>query len=246
MKLVPKITLITLFSISAIFGLAANKASAASHTVVNRISIQGTGVVITAPDIAYINIGVSNQAKTAREALDKNNLAMNNIVDLLSFAQVENSDIQTSNFSINPRYDRSQNNGQLPKIIGYETFNTLNITIRDLDGLGDILDKVVTSGSNRIDNIRFAVANPQPLQDQARALAAKDALRRAQIYATTLGFELGNIVSITEGSSRSTPRAEAFMPQGAMMMDSMAKSTPIEAGEQAITSNVNIVWVINQ
>ncbi|MCJ8324485.1 MAG: SIMPL domain-containing protein [Rhizobiales bacterium] len=246
MKLVPKITLITLFSISAIFGLAANKASAASHTVVNRISIQGTGVVITAPDIAYINIGVSNQAKTAREALDKNNLAMNNIVDLLSFAQVENSDIQTSNFSINPRYDRSQNNGQLPKIIGYETFNTLNITIRDLDGLGDILDQVVTSGSNRIDNIRFAVANPQPLQDQARALAAKDALRRAQIYATTLGFELGNIVSITEGSSRSTPRAEAFMPQGAMMMDSMAKSTPIEAGEQAITSNVNIVWVINQ
>lgn len=246
MKLTPKFTLIALFSITAILGLAANSAAAASHTTVNTISIQGTGMVITAPDIAYINIGVSSQAETARDALDKNNLAMNNIVDLLGFAQVENSDIQTSNFSINPRYDRSQNNGQLPKIIGYETFNTLNITIRDLDGLGNILDKVVTSGSNRVNNIRFAVANPQPLQDQARALAAKDALRRAQIYADTLGFELGNIVSISEGGSRSTPRAEAYMPQGAMMMDAMAKSTPIEAGEQAITSNVNIIWVINQ
>lgn len=211
------------------------------------ISIQGTGIVTSAPDIAYINLGVNSSAQTARVALDKNNKAMNNIINAIKKIQVETKDIQTSNFSINPRYNRIQNQEGLPEIIGYEVFNNLGITIRNLDNLGPILDKVVTLGSNRINNIQFAIAKPGPLEDQARALAAKDAKRRAEIYAATLGFNLGKIVEITEGRARNQPLMQAKMERGAMMMDAAPSgSAPIEAGQQAITSTVTVVWNIEQ
>lgn len=211
------------------------------------ISIQGTGIITSAPDIAYINLGVNSDAQTARIALDKNNKAMNNIINAIKKIEVENKDIQTSNFSINPRYNRVQNQQGLPEIIGYKVFNNLNITIRNLDDLGAILDKVVTLGSNRINNIQFAIANPQPLEDQARALAAKDAKRRAEIYAATLGFNLGKIIEISEGTSYNQPVMQAKMERGAMMMDAVVSSSaPIEAGQQAITSNVTVVWNIEQ
>ena len=216
-------------------------------TFAETISIQGTGIVTSAPDIAYINLGVNSSAQTARVALDKNNKAMNNIINAIKKIEVENKDIQTSNFSINPRYNRVQNQEGLPEIIGYEVFNNLNITIRNLDELGAILDKVVTLGSNRINNIQFAIANPQPLEDQARALAAKDAKRRAEIYAATLGFNLGKIIEITEGRARNQPIIQAKLERGTMMMDASApNSAPIEAGEQAITSNVTVIWNIEQ
>ena len=218
-----------------------------SPSFAETISIRGTGIVTSAPDIAYINLGVNSSAQTARIALDKNNKAMNNIINAIKKIQVENKDIQTSNFSINPRYNRKNNLEGLPQIIGYEVFNNLSITIRNLDNLGPILDKVVTLGSNRINNIQFSISNPQPLEDQARALAAKDAKRRAEIYASTLGFNLGKIVEITEGVARNQPIMQAKMARGAMMMEAATdQSAPIEAGEQAITSNVTVVWNIEQ
>lgn len=216
-------------------------------TFAETISIQGTGIVTSAPDIAYINLGVNSSAQTARVALDKNNKAMNNIITAIKKIEVESKDIQTSNFSINPRYNRIQKQEGLPEIIGYEVFNNLNITIRNLDDLGAILDQVVTLGSNRINNIQFAIAKPQPLEDQARALAAEDAKRRAEIYADTLGFNLGKIIEITEGRARNQPLMQAKMERGAMMMDAaVSQSAPIEAGQQAITSSVTVIWDIEQ
>lgn len=230
---------------SIITAIAISLASIAP-TFAETISIQGTGIITTAPDIAYISLGVNSNAATARIALDKNTKAMNNIITAIKKADVKNADIQTSNFSINPRYNRAKKNNQMPEVIGYEVFNNLSITIRDLDELGAILGRVVTLGSNRINNIRFAVSNPQPLEDKARALAAKDAKRHAEIYANTLGFNLGKIITISEGNARKFPVAESMQMRGAMMMDSPMSEAPIEAGEQAISSNVTVTWEIEQ
>lgn len=217
-----------------------------SPALAQTISIKGTGIITSAPDIAHINIGVSSNAATARIALDKNTKAMSNIINALTKSDVEGKDIQTSNFSINPRYNQKRDNNQLPAVIGYEVFNTLDIKITNLESLGNILDQVVTLGSNRINNIRFGIAKPMPLEDKARALAANDAKRRAEIYAQTLGFSLGKIISINEGVSRNQPYQNVMMKRG-MVMDAMESSAaPIEAGEQAITSNVNITWEIKQ
>lgn len=217
--------------------------SVLTPTFADTITIQGTGVVTTAPDIAYINLGVNSNAKTARTALDKNNKAMNNIIVAIKKAGIENRDIQTSNFSINPSYRNTKSNGNQTEITSYNVYNTLNITIRDLDKLGPILDKVVTLGSNRVNNIQFSISNPQPLKDKARAVAAKDAKRRAQIYANALGINIGKIIEITENNSGSG----IYNDHATIMRKaSLSASTPIEAGEQSVSASVTVTWEIKQ
>ncbi len=209
------------------------------------ITIRGTGIVKSIPDIAFINIGVNSDAATARIALDKNTKAMNNIINALLKLEIKKSDIQTSNFSINTIYNPTRENIQLPETIGYNVHNSLNISVLNLDNLGMILDKVVTLGSNRISNIRFATADSLPLEDQARKLAAKDAKRRAELYAATLGFSLGKIISINEGDSQSDP-ASNNLHRGMRMEANLTTDAPIEAGEQTTKNNVTISWEINQ
>jgi len=57
---------------------------------------------------------------------------------------IESRDLQTSDFSIEPRYSQPQPGREaefVPRIIGYAVRNTLTVRIRDLDQTGALLDK---------------------------------------------------------------------------------------------------------
>jgi uncharacterized protein len=206
---------------------------------VNRmISITGHGEVRATPDIAIITMGVLSSAATAREALDINTKSMTDLMSALKSANIEPKDIMTSNFNVAPRYDYGQNNGQPPKLAGYDVSNNVTVILRKIDGVGDVLDKAVTSGSNQINGISFAVANPLATTDEARKLAVKDATRKAQLYATSATVNLGNIVSISEGGGNYQPP----VPMQAKMMAADSAPVPIAQGEQVISAEVNITW----
>ena len=121
-----------------------------------------------APDLAVITLGVMNSAATAREALDANNAAMNSVMAGLKSAGIAPNDMQTSNFTISPRYDFGQDNRQPPRVVAYDVSNTVTITVRKLDTLGAVLDQTVSQGSNQINGIMFSASDPGPAQDEAR------------------------------------------------------------------------------
>lgn len=226
---------------AALFFTTLSPTFAEDIKIIRSISISGHGEVRAVPDLALVNLGVVSSATTAREALDANTKAMTDLMAALKTANVENKDIATSNFSVNPRYDYGQSNGQPPKLAGYDVANTVSVVVRKLDGMGDILDKAVSSGSNQINGISFSIANSQSAMDQARAEAVKDAKRKAELYAAAATFTLGNIVSLNEGGGYQPP----VVMQGKMMAaDSASAPVPIAQGEQVVAVDVNIVWEI--
>ncbi|MDO9126643.1 MAG: SIMPL domain-containing protein, partial [Parvibaculum sp.] len=192
---------------------------------------------------AYISTGVVTEGKTAAEALAANTKAMAEVFAGLKDAGIAEKDMQTSQFSVYPVYEQQepQRQPQTPKIGGYRVQNQLTVTVRDLAALGGILDKVVSLGSNQMNGINFSIDKPEPLLDEARKDAVKDALRKAKLYAGAAGVSLGQIVSISENGSG--------MPQPYyakdMMMRAEASSVPVAAGEQTITASVNLVIKID-
>src|SRR5204863_598242 len=72
------------------------------------ISVTGDGESSIAPDMAVVNLAVVKQAKTAREALDENNKAMNDVLAALKSGGIAERDLQTSGFSIQPQYNYPQ------------------------------------------------------------------------------------------------------------------------------------------
>lgn len=208
------------------------------------ISINGIGEVSAAPDTAFITSGVTTQGATAREALDANTKAMAELIATLKESGIEARDIQTSGFSVNPNYvysdARDANGYQLPpKITGYQVFNTVNVRVREMAKLGGVLDKAVTVGANTINGVSFAVADPSALYDEARKLAFADARRKAELYATAAGEDLGGLRNISESQNFNQP------PQPYMMRavaDSAAGAVPVEGGELSFQINVQVTW----
>jgi uncharacterized protein YggE len=207
------------------------------------ISIEGHGEVTATPDTAYVTSGVTTQGATAREALDANNAAMTELIAALKAAGVEERDIQTSGFSVQPNYvytdARDQNGYTLPpKINGYQVYNTVNVRIRALDSLGAVLDRAVTVGANTINGVSFSVADPSKLLDEARRLAFADALAKARLYTDAARVDLEAIKSISETQNYGQPQPY-MMREAAMSADA---AVPVQTGELTFAINVSVTW----
>lgn len=206
--------------------------------------LSGEGSASATPDIAVLQSGVVSQSKTAREALDANTAAMQKLVDSLKAAGIEAKDIQTSGFSVQPRYVYSnpRNNGEQepPRIVGYEVRNNLTVTVRDLSKLGAILDSAVTEGSNQINGLSFDISDKAALLNEARKKAYADAKARADLYAEAAGVKLGRLRELSEQGGAFPP------PRPMMRMEAQAAKAdvPIERGEQEIQVNITATWEI--
>jgi uncharacterized protein len=210
------------------------------------IAVEGRGEVTASPDTAYINSGVTTQGATAREALDANTAAMNQLMETLKTAGIEARDIQTSGFSVQPNYvytDARDANGYTlpPKINGYQVFNTVTVRVRALDQLGTILDQSVSVGANTINGITFDVADPSKLLDEARTKAFADAQAKARLYADTARVDLESIRSISEVQNYGQPQPYMMRQEAAADMSAV----PVATGELTFSINVQVTWAID-
>ena len=223
-----------LIAISAI----APNAQAKDHK--RTISLSATGTVNAKPDTAHISTGVVSDSEAARTALEVNSAAMKRIISELKKQGLKEEDIQTTNFSVSPRYQRFKDN-RPPQLIGYRVNNSVRIRVKDLAKLGAILDTVVTLGSNQIGGISFSVSKADEFRDKARADAMRRAIAKAELYADAAGIELGEIISIRESSSFAQPR-RSFARAA---IKSAAEAVPIEAGEQSLRVRIDVSWELD-
>lgn len=214
------------------------------------LSVTGNGRVSAAPDVAEINLGVVAQAATARDALRANNESMARLMAMLTERGVAAKDIQTTSINVNPQYSqppqgapgRVSNEPFVPKIVGYNVSNSVQVTSRNLEKLGELLDSLVQAGANQMNGISFRIDQPEKLLDQARKGAVADARRKAQIMAGEAGVVLGRPLRISESSS---PSPQPMM-RGRMMFAAAAESVPVAGGEQELNVSVTIVYELKE
>ena len=213
------------------------------------ISVSGTGTTSVAPDMAIVSFGVLREGKTAREALTKNNKAMEKVLASMKAQGIEDKDLQTSNFNIQPRYQyfRPDKDGHQkpPKIVGYVVSNNLTVRVRNMENVGEILDLVVSLGVNSGGNIQFTNHDKKAILEKARIAAVKDARSKAKILTETAGAGLGKIISISENSNQPHPRPIAHA-RAAKFESAADAAVPIASGENSYNVHVNITWEIAQ
>ncbi|MFC0240605.1 SIMPL domain-containing protein [Rhodopseudomonas telluris] len=200
------------------------------------ITVTGEAHKSVAPDIAQIEAGVSNVAKTARSAAEANNMAMGKVLLELKNANLDAKDIQTSRLSIQPQYASSNRPGPT-EINGYLASNMVTVQVRDTARVASLIDTLVQAGANEIRGISFRVADPSKVLDDVRAEAVADARRKAEIYARAAGVTLGAPLVITEDTQPGP------MPMRKMVMAQSA-SAAIAPGEETLGVTVLVSWAI--
>ncbi len=120
--------------------------------------------------------------------------------------------------------------------------NTVNVTVRKLSSLGDLLDAVVKVGANNVNNVQFDVADKTQALNQARAQAVKDAQNQAQELATEAGLTLGPVQNISFVNNIPLPMMDTFGKGGGGV--AAAASVPVQSGQLTLSVNVDITYEI--
>lgn len=203
------------------------------------LAVTGSGEVAAEPDIGLIQVGVTTEAREATQALSANSARMTALFEALATRDIDDRDVQTSNFNISPIFSRPERSSQeTPRVVGYRVDNQVSIKVRDLDAFGEILDELVSTGANTIQNIRFAVDEPQALLDEARTLAMGDARRKADLLAAAGGFRIGRILEVRENAGGPGPQfSRGFIAAS-------AEAVPIASGELTFTATIFVSYEI--
>lgn len=220
--------------------VAAQDATPISSGNVATVSVSGIGSVSVSPDTASVQLGVTVTDTTLADAQAAASTQMEAVIAALEAAGVEDKDIQTSSYyvSVVQNYD---SNGNPSEVVSFQVQNMVNVIIRDIAKVGDVLDGAVAAGANTIYGVNFYVDDATAAASQARTLAVEDARQRAEELAAAAGKTLGDVVSITEGYSA----GPIYGRGGAGMAEAAAPSTPIQAGMTTIEISVTVVYELN-
>jgi uncharacterized protein YggE len=194
------------------------------------ITVTGDGTVDATPDRASFDFGVTSQAGTAGEALNRNASQARAIVDALKKAGIDSADIQTTQVSLWPQ---TSSNGT--EIVGYQASNSVHVTA-GLSRSGALVDAAVGAGANNVDGPNLDTADKSSLYNEALRNALGEAKGKAQAIAEGAGLTLGPVVKVSEGVA--TPPVPMF----AQDKVAAASSVPIEAGTQQIQASVTVTY----
>jgi uncharacterized protein len=202
------------------------------------ITISASGKVTVVPDVARVNLGITTTKGTVKAARGSAAQTMTAIIAAIKGLGVADADIQTTNLSLYPQYG----SGSTPKVVGYQISEQVQVTVRDLDKAGDVVDAATAKGATDVNGISFELADPVKAQNDARASAVTAARTSAQAMAGAANVSLGAVVSITDSSSPSPTFYGYGAQKGAAVPDA---ATPVQPGTQDLTATVTVIFEID-
>ncbi|WP_410013587.1 oxidative stress defense protein [Sodalis sp. RH24] len=184
----------------------------------------GTSSVEATPDIATLTIEVSISSKDAADAKKQVDARVAQYFDFLNKNGIENKDIDAANLRTQPEYDFLKTGESVLK--GYRAVRQVQVTLRQLDKLNELLDGALKSGLNEIRSVELGVANPDAYRDRARNKAIENATSQARSLAEGFKATLGPIFSIRYhvANYQPVPVARMFKTNEAMSQTDAAQT----------------------
>lgn len=214
----------------------------------NTISVSGQGEVVAKPDLVIINFSVISEAKTVNNAMQENSQKMNAIINFMKENGIEERDLRTIAFRIEPRYEWHNNEiirerKERRVLVGYEIIQSLEVRIRNMEKIGTVIQGATNFGANQVGSLQFTIDNKEELKNQARGQAIEKAKKEAKILADQLGVGIIRIVNFQENYDRPFISFPGIaMPEA--RQDIALTPPEIELGEEKIEITVHITYEI--
>lgn len=232
------------------------KQSKYAYTGPVTINVVGKGEVSAKPDIATFSFTIDAKESDATVAQNKASEIMDGIVAYLKEKGIDEKDIKTSNYSLNPRYEYPQTTctqwgcppqvGE-PKLIGYEVSQSVTVKVRDTAKAGETVSGVGDKGALNVSGITFTIDDEAVLMAQAREKAIEDAKEKAGVLAKNLGTHIVRMTGYWEDQGYPMPYGvggDTMSMKSAMAESVPARPAVLPTGENTITATVNISYEV--
>ena len=205
------------------------------------MTVQGAGTVKVDADRVNISLGVREVAPDVAKAQGSVNEKIAAVIEALKGMGVDSSAISTNGLGVYPNYDYASDGSET--VAGYTAYNTILVTLSDVDGSGAYIDAAFAAGANSLDYVEFAAADTAEASDKALALAMENAKDKAQVLAGAAGVTLGGIVEIREDGSYGY-EANGLYAKSAE--EDMGSGTEVLASKQTVTATVSVTFAIGE
>jgi uncharacterized protein YggE len=204
---------------------------------VHSITVTASGTARVVPDRVSFTVGVFTHSSSVAEAFKGNNEKTHHVVDALKRRGVKETEIQTSNFSLESAYD-----ADVPrKRNGYNVSNSVTVTRENPQTVSELISAAVEAGANEARGITFYNSDPTAARDRAIERAVKDARMQAEKLAAVTGSTLGKATVISTGD---VSNVNGWMRNNivAEAITVTASGPAIEAGTNTVSYTVTITY----
>jgi uncharacterized protein len=210
----------------------------------DQFSVSGEGKVYATPDIATISLGMRNEGQDIKVLTKTNTDSVNKIISGLENLGVDKKDIQTTNYSVTPKYNWTQDKGNVPD--GYTIEQNIQVKIRDFSKVGDVLTLATNDGANIVNGLQFSIDDQEKFKTEAREKAIAQAKAKADSITKSSGMKLGKLVNVSENFVMPyQPVAYNMMKATGMgVAESAPVSADVQAGQQEISVTVNLTYKV--
>lgn len=222
--------------------LALLATTASAQTVLARaVTVSGQGEATGTPDRARLSMAVEARNLDLRIAeAEVNKVVRAYLVDLKALG-LKDEDINTAGYSVNPEYDWVDNQ---QKFRGYLARRQIELTVRKLDQLGDVLLKATKAGVNQMNPAVLESSKQKEIERSALARAADDAQQQARVLAETLGLKLGPARSVNSSGVAPMPPPMPMVKAMAMRAEAADaggnEQMGLASGQIRATANVTV------
>jgi uncharacterized protein len=204
------------------------------------VRVSGESKITAKPDVAEVDLGVVTQGKTAAAAGTENAAKLEHVMAGLKKILGANADVKTVAYMAVPNYTDPPKGGA-PRIDSYTVTNVVRARVRDVKGVGKVIDQALQLGVNEVQRVAFMLADEQPVQNEALRAAAAKARAQANTLAAALGMKVVRVLNVTENGPMSPP---VFFAEARSKAGASAATTPIEPGLIEVRASVMVTFEV--
>jgi len=201
------------------------------------LSVDGRGEVRFMPDIAHVHIVVEAKGDDPSAATAEVARIRHSVVEALENIDIPADDIKTVRFTVRDEMNTSFSDDEYIEI-EFVARHLLSIKVVDFTKIGTTIDTCLSAGAAGLNRISYTSSQAAEFKDEALAKAVKDALRKAEIMARTVGGQLGVLLEMRASRGNIESASDSVSREAI----TTTPSTVIDPREVRATANVSAKW----
>lgn len=151
----------------------------------NTVSVSGEAEIKVVPNEVILALGVETRDHSLSVARSHNDNAVRSVMAAIHSFQIDPTDVQTDFIHVTIHYNNSET-----VVDHYVVEKSIAVTLKDVSKFEALLSAVLEAGANHVDNVEFLTTELRKYRDEARALAAKAAIEKANDLAAAAGLKV--------------------------------------------------------
>lgn len=202
------------------------------------VTVSGRGEVQAEPDRALVTLGVQARLPKLEEARAEVNKKVEAVLKLTRDLKIDSKYVRSTRISIQPEYSYENNARNL---LGYLVWRQVEVDLRNLDLLGQLLERAADVGVNQLGEPRLDSSKRAELEREAMAKAVADARLNAEALVKAAGARMGPVRAMS-ASSNSVAPPMPFLRMQSVSTEARDAAESYQSGQMNFTASVQIEY----